>query len=246
MSIFKSNGLKRRAIYKYICTECGNSRASFIYERALGKVCMACQKNKPNENQPELFLELESDDQFYPEPNFTKDHIDALKMDIKPAWLVNQGQGGSVEMIQEVKINKNGALVDQRLLTKDGQILRDWQHEETAIDYALKKTAEARAEHQEEQKNKQYNQVLDAEVEGEQTKRDQFFAKHGGNITVQKEVVEEDVVLFTFNDRAGLYVTGEYFRWKVVDFFANAEYFMDDLPLVYSAGLEVDLLLAKQ
>lgn len=210
--MFNSNGLKRRSIYKYVCEVCGKQRASFIYERALGKVCMACQNTEPDKNQPALF---------------------------------DQGQGELVEIIQEMKVDKNGALVDQRLLTKDGQVLRDWQDEETPVARAFRKTAEAREEHKEEQKQKQFNQVLDAEVEGEQTKRDRFFEKYSNQITIQKEVPEEEVVLFTFNDRAGLYVTGEYFRWKPTDFYASAEYFMDDLPLVYSAGLEVDLVLAK-
>lgn len=54
---------KRRALYFYICAECGKKRDSLIYTRATDQVCSICRKNKVPENQPSLFTAKENKEQ---------------------------------------------------------------------------------------------------------------------------------------------------------------------------------------
>lgn len=52
---FMSNGIKRRAAYKYVCTKCGKRRIAYKFERARDRICFKCQKLENNPNQGELF-----------------------------------------------------------------------------------------------------------------------------------------------------------------------------------------------
>lgn len=47
--------IKKKSLYFYNCDGCGKKRSSRIYERALGKICQVCLKNKVPDNQPSLF-----------------------------------------------------------------------------------------------------------------------------------------------------------------------------------------------
>lgn len=47
--------IKKKSLYFYNCDGCGKQRSSRIYERALGKICQVCLKNKVPDNQPSLF-----------------------------------------------------------------------------------------------------------------------------------------------------------------------------------------------
>lgn len=167
----RSNGLSRRAVYKYSCKQCLKDRFSFVYERAIHRVCMACSGMYPNEDQPVLF---------------------------QPTA---------------------------------GQVVSD----------VFEQTERLREEYTQEKKQETY--VHTTSDEDHNTKKDAFLQEHGEFITIEREVIEEQTMIFTHQDSPGLFVTGEYFRWKRVDFFANAEYFQEDLPRTYALGLEVKLTL---
>lgn len=47
--------IKKKSLYFYNCDGCGKKRSSRIYERALGKICQVCLKNKVPDNQQSLF-----------------------------------------------------------------------------------------------------------------------------------------------------------------------------------------------
>lgn len=47
--------IPRKALYFYTCQSCGKKRNTRIYERAIGKICQKCLKNKISDNQPDLF-----------------------------------------------------------------------------------------------------------------------------------------------------------------------------------------------
>lgn len=50
-----SNGIKRRAVYRFKCSGvCGKRKVTFVYERARDRVCLSCSK-LVNINQPSLF-----------------------------------------------------------------------------------------------------------------------------------------------------------------------------------------------
>lgn len=65
-----SNGINRRAVYKFKCTgPCGKQKSTYVYDRAKAGMCLSCSKNTVDPNQSSLF----------PEGNFTQEHEDELK-----------------------------------------------------------------------------------------------------------------------------------------------------------------------
>lgn len=52
-----SNGIKRRAVYRFKCTGvCGKRKTTFVYERARDRVCLSCDKAmRVVVDQPSLF-----------------------------------------------------------------------------------------------------------------------------------------------------------------------------------------------
>lgn len=51
-----SNGINRRAVYKFQCTgPCNRMKFTYVYDRAKAGVCLSCSKNQVDENQVSLF-----------------------------------------------------------------------------------------------------------------------------------------------------------------------------------------------
>lgn len=51
-----SNGINRRAVYKFKCTgPCGKQKSTYVYDRAKAGVCLSCSKNTVDPNQSSLF-----------------------------------------------------------------------------------------------------------------------------------------------------------------------------------------------
>lgn len=62
-----SNGINRRAVYKFQCTgPCNRMKFTYVYDRAKAGVCLSCSKNQVNHNQgilfPEASVELSEDE----------------------------------------------------------------------------------------------------------------------------------------------------------------------------------------
>lgn len=65
-----SNGINRRAVYKFQCTgPCNRMKFTYVYDRAKKGVCLSCSKHTVDPNQDSLF----------PEGNFTQEHFEALQ-----------------------------------------------------------------------------------------------------------------------------------------------------------------------
>lgn len=54
-----SNGIKRRAVYRFKCSGvCGKRKVTFVYERARDRACLSCSKlMRTVVDQPGLFSE---------------------------------------------------------------------------------------------------------------------------------------------------------------------------------------------
>lgn len=57
-----SNGINRRAVYKFQCTgPCSRMKFTYVYDRAKAGVCLSCSKNSVNPNQSSLFDEADGE-----------------------------------------------------------------------------------------------------------------------------------------------------------------------------------------
>lgn len=55
--------ITKRPIYEYECQgPCGEIRKTLVADRAIEGWCMKCKRSRPNENQQDLFGEMEASD----------------------------------------------------------------------------------------------------------------------------------------------------------------------------------------
>lgn len=79
-----SNGINRRAVYKFQCTgPCGRMKFTYVYDRAKSGKCLSCSKNQVDENQQGLFGSVVIDKEKgqltqYDENGVPRVHIDFL------------------------------------------------------------------------------------------------------------------------------------------------------------------------
>lgn len=94
-----SNGINRRAVYKFQCTgPCNRMKFTYVYDRAKAGMCLSCSRNTVDPNQATLFTDM--------------------------------AEGESIDVTQQILVNKNGAVIDMRTIAPNGEILRDFQEEE--------------------------------------------------------------------------------------------------------------------
>lgn len=116
------NGVNRRAVYKFHCTGgCGRLKSTYVYERAKNGICATCERNKPDPNQSGLF----------DQPQFQvldpRKGSYSITPDVEEFMAVDYPEGDSVDVYQQIILNKNNAVVDIRTIANDGTILRDFE-----------------------------------------------------------------------------------------------------------------------
>ena len=50
-----SNGINRRAVYKFTCSHCLEHKTTYVYERAKRALCLSCERSEKEADQVGLF-----------------------------------------------------------------------------------------------------------------------------------------------------------------------------------------------